>query len=112
MTVKALYDYDYPSASRQELYGDDLLVSVEWAGNVLLCAPVCVRVPAAMGWAEFAQGVIDPWAAADPNYDPSAITGWQVDGAAMTPSDGASLADTGVGHKSVVTFRTRNASRA
>lgn len=109
MTVKALYDYTFPSASRQELYGDDLLVSVEWAGNVFLCAPVCVRVPAAMGWAEFTGGVIDPWAAADPSYDPSAITEWQVDGAALTPSDGASLADTGVGHKSLITFRTGNA---
>lgn len=106
MAVKALYDYSYPSKSRQELYGDDLLVSVEWAHNVLLCAPVCVRVPAAMSWAEFKGGVIDPWAAADPGYDPAAPSGWQLDGAALTPSDGSSLADLGVGHKSLITFHT------
>lgn len=106
MAVKALYDYSYPSRSRQELYGDDLLVSVEWAGNVFLCAPVCVRVPAAMGWAEFKAGVVDPWAAADPSYDPSAITGWLLDGSALDAADGASLADAGVGHKSLITFRT------
>lgn len=106
MVVKALYDYSFPSASRQELYGDDLLVSVEWAGNVFLCAPVCVRVPAAMSWAEFTGGVIDPWAAADPSYDPSAITEWQLDGVALNAADEASLADAGVGHKSLITFRT------
>jgi phenol/toluene 2-monooxygenase (NADH) P4/A4 len=109
MAVKALYDYTFPSKDRQENFGDDLLVNVLWAGNVLFCAPVCVRVPAAMTWADFRGGVIDPWADADPDYDPASVSGWQLDGAALTPSDGASLADAGVGHKSLITFRTDSA---
>ena len=109
MAVKALYDYSFPSQDRQENFGDDLLVNVLWAGNVLICAPLCVRVPAAMTWAEFRGGVIDPWADADPEYDPASVSGWQLDGAALTPTDGASLADAGVGHKSLITFRTDGA---
>jgi hypothetical protein len=37
------------------------------------------------------------------------VSGWQLDGAALTPTDGASLADAGVGHKSLITFRTDGA---
>ena len=33
MTVKALYEYDYPSRDRQENFGDDLLVNVQWLNN-------------------------------------------------------------------------------
>ena len=66
-----------PAKDRQENFGDDLLVNVLWAGNVLICAPMCVRVPAAMTWAEFRGGVIDPWADADPDYDPASVSGWQ-----------------------------------
>ena len=43
MAVKALYDYSFPAKDRQENFGDDLLVNVLWAGNVLICAPMCVR---------------------------------------------------------------------
>ena len=38
MAVKALYDYDYPSKDRQELFGDDMLVNVLWTGNMMFCA--------------------------------------------------------------------------
>jgi len=35
MAVKALYDYSFPSKDGQENFGDELLVKVLWAGNVL-----------------------------------------------------------------------------
>ena len=41
MTVKALYDYDYPSRDRQELYGDDMLVNVAWTNNMMFASPAC-----------------------------------------------------------------------
>ena len=50
--------------------------------------------------------MIDPWAASDPDYDPSAPAGWQVTASTFSPADGATLADTGVGHKGLITFRT------
>src|SRR4029453_6552779 len=103
MAVKALYDYPFPSKDRQENFGDDLLVNVLWAGNVLICAPLCVRVPAATPWAGFRGGGTRAWAGADPEYDPASVPGWQLDGAALTPTAGASLADAGVGHKSLIT---------
>jgi phenol hydroxylase P4 protein len=106
MAVKALYEYDYPSKDRQELFGDDILVHVMWANNMMFSAAACFRAPKAMSWADFKNQMIDPWAASDPDYDPSAPTDWQVNGDTFSPDDGTSLADTGVGHKGLFTFRT------
>jgi len=106
MPVKALYDYDYPSKDRQENFGDDILVNVMWANNMMFCAASCFRAPQAMSWSDFKSQMIDPWAASDPDYDPGAPRDWQCNGASFTPSDGLTLADTGVGHKGLITFRT------
>ena len=106
MTVKALYDYDYPSKDRQELFGDDILVNVMWTNNPMFCSAACFRTPKAMSWADFKEQMSDPWAASDPDYDPSAPEGWQVDGEGFDPADDTSLDDAGVGHKGLITFRT------
>jgi phenol hydroxylase P4 protein len=106
VTVKALYDYDYPSKDRQENFGDDLLVHVTWAGNMMFCSPACFRAPKAMSFADFKAQMIDPWAASDPDYEPSAPRDWQVNGEAFSADGGVSLADSGVGHKGLFVFRT------
>jgi phenol hydroxylase P4 protein len=106
MPVKALYDYDFPSRDRQELFGDDILVNVMWANNRMLASAACFRVPSATAWQDFKSGTIDGWAASDPDYDPSAPGHWELNGEAFEPADGVSLADAGIGHKGLVTFRT------
>ena len=106
MTVKALYDYDYPSRDRQELYGDDFLVNVLWAGNMMFCSAACFRAPKGMSFGEFKSQMIDPWAGSDPDYDPSAPRDWQVNGEPFSAGDDVALADTGVGHKGLFVFRT------
>ena len=107
MPVRSLSGtYDYPSSSRQELYGDDQLVSVHWEGNLTFGAPACFRAPRALPWSEFMAQFVDPWAACDPDYDPSTPTGFRLDGDAFIPQPDKSLADLGVGHKSLICFRT------
>ena len=106
MAVKAVYDYDFPSRDRQELFGDDILVNVLWANNMMFASAACFRAPKAMSWADFKSQMVDPWAASDPDYDPSAPRDWECNGEPFTPGDGASLDDTGVGHKGLFTFRT------
>jgi phenol/toluene 2-monooxygenase (NADH) P4/A4 len=106
MTVKALYDYDYPSKDRQELFGDDILVNVMWTNNRMLAVAACFRAPKAMPWSDFKSQMIDTWAAADPDYDPSAPTGWQIDGQDRSPDPAGTIDDTGVVHKGLITFRT------
>lgn len=106
MAVKALYDYEFPSRDRAELYGEDQLVNVLWLGNPLIATPACFRVPRSTSLAEFKRGFLDPWAATDPTYDPDAATGWELDGKPLEMG-ADSLEKAGVAHKGLITFRTR-----
>ncbi|MGH3495288.1 MAG: phenol hydroxylase subunit P4 [Sciscionella sp.] len=107
MAVRAITDnYRFPSRSRQELYGDDQLVDVMWQGNPMFCSAACFRAPKAMTWSEFLAGVVDPWASNDPDYTAGAGHDWTVDDQPIAPAPQASLAELGVGHKSLITFRT------
>jgi phenol/toluene 2-monooxygenase (NADH) P4/A4 len=106
MAVKALYDYDFPSADRAENFGDDQLVYVHWEGNLFLVAAATFRAPKAMPFSEFVAAMVNPWASSDPDFDPSSVSDWRVDDRPLAGPDGASLADLGIGHKSLVKFRT------
>ncbi len=105
MAVRAITpDYKFPSRSRQELYGDDQLVHVWWKNSMWFCSAGCFRAPKAMTWGDFKAGMIDGWAASDPDYDPSTPGNWVLDDQPMTPRDDATLAELGVGHKSLISF--------
>ena len=53
MAVRSIGEYDFPSRSRQELYGDDQLVHLWWRDNPWFCAAACFRAPKAMTWGDF-----------------------------------------------------------
>lgn len=106
MAVKALYDYDFPSADRIENFGDDQLLYVHWAGNPLFCSAAAFRAPRAMTFGDFVAGMVHPWASSDPDFDPSTIVSWELFDQPFQPDADRSLADLGVGHKGLLTFRT------
>jgi phenol hydroxylase P4 protein len=102
MAVKSIGTYDFPSKSREELYGDDMLVHVWWKDNPMFVAAACFRAPKAMSWGDFRGAILDPWAHSDPDYDPAHAFTWELDGAAFTPEDSRTLAELGIAHKHVV----------
>lgn len=105
MPVRAITDtYAFPSRSRQELYGDDQLVHVLWRGNLMLCAAACFRAPKAMTWSAFLTEMVEPWASSDPDYVPGSARDWVLDGRPFTPEPDRTLAELGVGHKSLIEF--------
>ncbi|QGN49214.1 phenol hydroxylase subunit P4 [Micromonospora sp. WMMD558] len=106
MAVKALYDYDFPSADRAELFGDDQLVYVHWDGNPFFCSAAAFRVPRTMPFGTFVSDVVGPWAASDPDFDPATVGGWRLFDDEIHASPHASLADLGVGHKGLLHFST------
>ena len=106
MTERTLRPYEFPSADSQENFGDDQLVYVYWEGNTLFFAPGCFRVPRNMTWEAFRQSVVDPWAAADPDYNPKAAKSWRIGDRALKADPGRSLQDLGIGHKALIKFRT------
>jgi phenol/toluene 2-monooxygenase (NADH) P4/A4 len=104
MAVRSIGEYEFPSRSRQELYGDDQLVHVWWSDNPWFCAAACFRAPKAMTWADFRAAMLDPWASCDPDYDPTADFQWVIDDQPVTPVGDQTLEALGVGHKSLVSF--------
>lgn len=108
MTVKALYDYDFPSTDRVENFGGDQLVYVHWRGNLFLVSAAAFRAPRAMPFAEFVATMVNPWAASDPDFDPSRMGGWrlfdQLLGPDGDPAGDKTLADLGIGHKALLSF--------
>lgn len=104
MTVKALYDYDFPSADRVENFGDDQLVYVHWKGNLFLVCAAAFRAPRAMPFGDLVTAMVNPWAASDPEFDPAAVHDWQLFGQPLNGADDKSLAELGIGHKALLTF--------
>jgi phenol/toluene 2-monooxygenase (NADH) P4/A4 len=104
VSVKAVGDYDFPSADRIENFGPDQLVYVLWEGNPLFCAAAAFRVPRAMPFGEFVATMVHPWAASDPDFDPAAISGWKLFDAPVDPAPGTSLEDLGIRHKALLRF--------
>ena len=104
MTVKALYDYDFPSADRIENFGEDQLVYVHWRGNPLFSSAACFRAPRAMPFGEFVTAMVGPWAASDPDFDPSSVQGWRLFDEPLQPAGEKSLAELGIGHKALLSF--------
>ena len=100
VSVKALYDYDFPSADRVENFGDDQLVYVHWAGNPFFCSAAAFRAPKAMPFGDFVTSMVEPWASSDPDF--GGVKAWEnVDDSDVTKS----LADLGIGHKALLVFR-------
>jgi phenol hydroxylase P4 protein len=105
MTIKALGPYEFPAKDRQEVFGEDQLVHVLWEGNMLFCCPGLFRVPRAMSWSDFQAQMVEPWAAADPDYDKDKVVEWLLDDEPIQPGDNESIAGIGVPHKGLLKFR-------
>lgn len=96
--------YAYPSRSRRELYGDDILVHLMWRGNLLFASAATFRLSPSLTWADFVAHTVAPWAAMDPRFDATRVGRWILDEQALSPTPTATLEHLGVGHKSLLTF--------
>lgn len=106
MAVKAMYEYNWPSRSRAELYGDAQLVHVWWNGNPYFVAASTFPFPKAMPFGALVNEVLKGFFSADPDFRPEMLdnASWKIDHVAVTPDMEASLEANGVGHKSLVEF--------
>lgn len=102
--IKSLGSYDFPSRSRQELYGDDILVHVWRKDSMFFCSPATFRAPKAMKWADFVEGMVLPYVTSDPDFDASKTLSWKLVDDDFAPDPEASLEANGVKHKNCVTL--------
>jgi phenol hydroxylase P4 protein len=107
MSVRARYEYDFPSADRVENYAPDQLVYVLWEENPLFCTAAAFRVPTAMPFDEFVSAMVRPWAASDPDFERAAITGWKLFDEPIDPAPGTSMEAAGIGHKALLRFTAK-----
>lgn len=102
--INSIGEYKFPSRSRQELYGDDILLHVVRNDSMFFCSAATFRAPKAMPWSDFLNGMVLPWVTTDPDFDASKPLSWQLVGQDWTPDGAKSLEENGVKHKNCVTL--------
>lgn len=108
MSVKAMYD-DYHGEVRDAVanFHGNILVYVLWDGDLLFGAPGTLQVAPDMPFAAFRDEALAPAYAGHPDWPRVRWqeVRWNLDGTDIEPSSTATLADLGVGHKSMLRFR-------
>jgi phenol hydroxylase P4 protein len=116
MTVPTFSTYDFPASDRAELFGDDMLLFLDWNGNMRFTTGACFRVPKAMTWDEFRSAFVGRWFSVDPEYDPTAPARWTLldgDGErTIDPGGSDTLEQLGVTHKSTLLYDLAGGDRS
>lgn len=105
MAINSLGEYNFPSRSAQENYGDDQLVTVLFQDTMWFASPAMFRAPRDMTWADFRAQMFVPFAQEDPDYDPDAARTWFLHGETFEPEDARTLTELGIRHKDVIGTR-------
>ena len=109
--IRSIGEYNFPSRSARELYGDDMLMHVWWSNNPWFVAAATFRAPQAMSWGDFWNALFVPYHEEDPDFDASG--GWEQfdwflvanrERTPITPSAERTLTDLGITHKAVLGF--------
>ncbi|HQV57671.1 MAG TPA: phenol hydroxylase subunit P4 [Ilumatobacteraceae bacterium] len=109
MPVVALSpDYAGRVADARENFGPNQLVYFHWEKHLMFCAALAFPLPPEMPWAAVTGELLPQFYASHPDFaslDWSTVR-WELDGAEFTPDPSMSLADNGVGHKSLIRLWT------
>lgn len=114
MTVKALQPgYKGEVKDRIELFHGNQLLYVGWDQHMMICAPIALSLPPTTSFSDLVGKVLPTTAYAQhpdwPNVDWSKAE-WLRSGKPFEPTPGKSVADNGLGHKSILRLRTPNLS--
>lgn len=108
MAVKAMNEYVGVERDAVENFHGNQVVYVDWDKHRLFCAALAFPLPPAMPFAALIKEVIPPAWGNHPQFsdiDWNSVQ-WILDDQEFTPKLDASLADNGVGHKSLLRFIT------
>ena len=109
MTVKSIHG-EYPSVfmdSVDRFHGNQL-VYIGWDNHTSICTANAYPLPPDMPFGALTEAVLPSVCGPHPDFpliEWSEVE-WLLDGAAFTPDMGKSLKDNGVGHKSLIRFKT------
>ena len=108
MSVVALKEYKGEVRDSVDRFHGNQLVYVHWEKHLSFCAPLAFPLPPGMPFGAITSDVVGPiyglhadWAKIDWSK-----ASWTLDGKPFTPDPAKSLADNGIGHKSVLRLTT------
>lgn len=108
MSVVALKEYKGEMLDKKENFHGNQLVYLHWEGHNFFCAPLAFPFPPEMPFGAVLKEILPTFYGMHPDFekiDWQKVT-WKVDGEDVTPDPAKSLADHGVGHKSLIRFWT------
>ncbi len=93
---------------RRENFHGNMVVYLHWEEHLSFCAAMAFPLPPDMPFGAMVEEVLKPHYSAHPDFEKIdwAAVKWTIDGAEATPALDRSLADNGVGHKSLIRFWT------
>ncbi|MDX1734331.1 MAG: phenol hydroxylase subunit P4 [Halioglobus sp.] len=109
MAVSAITDdYTGERLDRVENFNGNQLVYVGWDRHLLFCAPVAFLLPPDLPFSTLLEETIPGAFSLHPEFAQIDWQGveWLLDDEAFTPDPGKSIAEQGVGHKSIIRFAT------
>ena len=108
MPVKSIGEYPLHIKDNVEKFHGNQLVYVGWDQHLMFCAPFAYPLPPDMPFGALLSEVIPPSYSAHPEWEQVNFqtAEWLLDGKSFSPDFNASLKENGVGHKSVIRFKT------
>lgn len=111
MSVVALnpgYEDKIQFRDKLENFHGNQLVFIHWEQHLSIAAPLAFPFPPAMPFGAILEQILPTFYGMHPDFGKIdwAQVKWTVDGKEITPDPAKSLADHGIGHKSVIRFWT------
>ncbi|AOY90288.1 phenol hydroxylase [Marinobacter salinus] len=108
MSVNALYDYKFEPRDKVENFHGMQLLYLYWPHHLMYCSPFAFLVQPDMTFGAFIEEVLKPAVAAHPDAGNASFLDarWQLNGEPFTPDASATLKDSGIDHKSMLTVIT------
>ncbi|MGF2735618.1 phenol hydroxylase subunit P4 [Marinobacter sp. DUT-1] len=109
MSVNALYDYKFEPKDKVENFHGMQLLYVYWPHHLMYCSPFAFLVGPDMTFGAMVEEVLKPAVVAHPDAAKADFLGadWQLNGEPFTPDANATLRDSGIDHKSMLTVTTK-----
>ncbi|MBU2872647.1 phenol hydroxylase subunit P4 [Marinobacter salexigens] len=108
MSVNAISEYHAEPKDRVENFNGMQLLYVYWPKHLMFCAPFALLVAPDMTFGAFVDELLKPAAAGHPDSEKADFLNaqWLLNGEAFTPDPAATLIDSGIDHKSMLTVTT------
>jgi len=108
MSVTSIGKYEFEPLDKVENFHGNQLTYINWEHHLLFCTPVCLPLPPDMPFGALVKEVLPGIYSQHPDFekiDWDKVT-WTLDGKDFTPDMTKSLGENGLGHKSLIRFRT------